>query len=106
MGRTYRRDGDGRRGEESIFSMSEKTIRETHERLKAVKHPTLSVTIVNEVKSQAHKDRGELLDIITEHKKVNRDLLKLVNDTSDQLDEANAFIQEEVANGEDKLSQG
>ena len=98
--------------------MSEKTIRETHERLEEMKH-THSTKIVNEVKSDAHKDRGELLGIIDEHKKVHKELLSLVNDTTTQLEETtqelavergraadlDAFIQGEEAatNGKDSI---
>ena len=43
--------------------MSEKSIREAHEKLEQIKW-TQSVKIVNEVKSDAHRDRGELLELL------------------------------------------
>lgn len=84
--------------------MSEKTIRETHERLEEMKH-THSTKIVNEVKSDAHKDRGELLGIIDELKEVNGMALKTAIDLTEQLDKTMEYWKDEIKKNEGLVEQ-
>ena len=84
--------------------MSEQGIREHHNKLEVMRS-SQSVTIVNEVKSQAHKDRGELLDLIASLK------MELLAE-KERSDFMRSFIEdmdeefEVVGNGTNHLSQG
>jgi len=60
--------------------MTEKDIRDRHEALSGMVS-TLSTSVQAELRSQAHKDRGELLDLLQEMREKNGVLLSMIPET-------------------------
>jgi len=76
--------------------MNEKEIRTRHDQMESMKS-TQSVKIVNELKSQAHKDRGELLKIIQELREKNGVLLTMIHDEKLRADGLQDYVDMEIS---------